>query len=138
MDSAMSPVEFNDAEEDTTDEELAPRRGRRYKYNSANNQVFEMEVFHCSERNDHEESSAGSLQDVRLWEVKNVSEMIKASEALFNRLPDETFKASRNRAFFQFFEQYIGEENLYLEPVESWFFEQPWGKPIGSNLISGG
>lgn len=70
MDSAMSPVEFNDAEghaeEDTTDEELAPRRGRRYKCNSANNQVFEMEVFHCSERNDYEESSAGSLQDIRL------------------------------------------------------------------------
>ena len=66
MDSAMSPVEFNDAEEDTTDEELAPRRGRRYMCNSANNQVFEMEVFHCSKRNDHEESSAGSLQDVRL------------------------------------------------------------------------
>ena len=66
MDSAMSPVEFNDAEEDTTDEEFAPCRGRRYKCNSANNQVFEMEVFHCNERNDYEDSSAGSLQDVRL------------------------------------------------------------------------
>lgn len=65
MDSAMSPVDFND-DEDTTEAELAPRRGRRYKCNSTNNQVFEMEVFHCSESNDYEESSSGSLKEVRL------------------------------------------------------------------------